>query len=72
MRQQNIKRLIRDEVRRAVRYEVGRAMKRFKVTVETNEPCATEPAPGDDSTELPPDSDLPEDIDIDPGCVAVS
>jgi hypothetical protein len=76
MRQQNIKRMIRDEVRRAVRYEVGREMKRFKIILEMKEPvdetAATDPAPPDDSTEIPPDSDVPDDIGIDPGSVAVS
>lgn len=72
MRQQNIKRLIREEVRRAVRFEIGRAMKRFKIVLETDETADTEPAPPDDLTEIPPDSGPQEDDGIDPGSVAVS
>jgi len=76
MKQQNIKRLIRDEVHRAVRYEVGRVMKRFRVIVDPGmviDPVAdTDMAPEDDAIDVPPDSDSADGLDIDSGSVAVS
>jgi len=56
MKQQNMKRLIREEVRRAVRYEARRAAARLKVvTARPN----IDPPPDTDPDPIPPTDPSP-------------
>jgi len=68
MNKLNIKRLIQNEVRRAVRYEVGKSFKKLRLVLEKlvdQEEFVdeTDIVPPDENDTVPPPSDFPEEDD---------